>query len=142
MLRFELELENDSCSRFMDMLSAFLNDFSGPVTSCDFVRVAGAYLGGRTDQFFNQWLYDWRVPEIKKQFEYTDEGGVLISLMVNDVGDDFETPYPVRFIMSDNSMETEIYYIVKGSNVFEFRPSPGLELKSVDFNPDYDILER
>ncbi|UCD93696.1 MAG: hypothetical protein JSU69_07960 [Candidatus Zixiibacteriota bacterium] len=143
MLRFELEEVQNKPREFVRLLSHFARKYSGrPVTTEDFVGVASQYLGDRAGQFFDQWLYGWRVPKIKSKAHKKDDGSAEISIDVSEIGEDFVTPYPVMIIMTDNSIDLQYYYLKRGKNSFSYRPAGGLKVKSVSFNPDYDILER
>lgn len=142
MLRFELEQAGRKEDSFLKVLSAFAEDFSGKLAATDdFIDAVRGYLGERTDQFFAQWLYDWRIPKMKKKYSRNSDGSVDVSIRTARAGNGFETPYPIRYKLSDGSSETRIYYVSKGQNQFHFIPAGGLEVKSVDFNPDFDILE-
>ena len=99
-------------------------------------------LGGRTRGFFSQWLFDWRLPKIKKEKEIRQDGSALITLDVLETADSFETPYPVRFIFEDGSSRTMVYRIKAGENRLEYIPESPAAVKSIEFNPDYDILEQ
>jgi hypothetical protein len=143
MLRYELESAQGRQGAFMYMLSEFARIYSGQlVTSGDFVDLARTFLGENGDQFFDQWLYDWRVPKIKKKDKKKDDGTVELTLSVEKVGENFETAYPVKFIFSDNSEETVIYKIKDGVNRFVYSPHDGEQVKKVEYNPVYDILEQ
>jgi hypothetical protein len=143
MLRFELEEVQKKPGEFFRLLSEFALRYSEtPATTQDFVRASEQYLGGRGAQFFDQWLYGWQVPKIKGKARKKNDGSVDISIDVSEVGANFETPYPVRFLMTDNSIDLKYYYLKRGKNGFTYRPAAGLKVKSVGFNPDYDILER
>ncbi|PKK82525.1 MAG: hypothetical protein CVT49_13305 [candidate division Zixibacteria bacterium HGW-Zixibacteria-1] len=143
MLRFELELEESSHGRFIKMLADYAARYAGGKASTeDFISVVSPYLGDRTGQFFAQWLYDWRLPKIKSQSKINSEGSSEIDIDVHEVGDNFATPYPVRFILSDGSKNTVVYNIQKGENHFIYEAGNGLKVKAVNFNQDHDILER
>lgn len=143
MLRFELEWSLAKKGEFLDLLASFADKFAGGlVTTNDFIDVTKQYLGDRTEQFFRQWLYDWRVPKIKKEYSKNDDGSVDILIVLDEVDDDFMTPYPIRFNLSDGVVKALIYNIQAGENLFHFTPGDGSEVKSVRFNPDYDILEQ
>jgi len=143
MLRYELEREKNKNGSFLEMLSQYANRFSGQlVTTEDFIDIVRPFLGEKTNQFFNQWLYDWRVPKIKKKKKIRDDGTIDIGITVSKVGENFESPYPVKFIFSDSSDDTIIYNIKNGVNQFQYIVKNGLKVKSVKFNPDYDILEQ
>jgi len=143
MLRLELGyLERDS-GTFRNMLKDFLHNHAGqPATTDDFITVARDYLGERTEGFFQQWLYDWRVPKIKTDWKGREDGGVEIVLDVQEVGRSFATPYPVRFILNDGESVERFYFIKSGENRFAFTAGVGTRIKKVEFNPGYDILEQ
>jgi hypothetical protein len=143
MLRFELEKVNGRPGLLLNMLAEFTREFSGQLVSTDdFINIARRYLGDRMERFFDQWLYDWRVPKIKKKRARIRDNSVDIILNVSQVGDGFETPYPIRIGLDNGEEVSVIYKIRKGENRFNFSLPDGAGIKSVDFNPDYDILEQ
>ncbi len=143
MLRYELEKGQGKKGAFMYLLSEFARIFSGQlVTTDDFVDLAETFLGENGHQFFEQWLYDWRVPKIKKKDRRKNDGTIDVTMTVEKVGASFETAYPVTFVFSDRSEETVIYRIKKGTNKFSYNSQSGMKVKSIRYNPDYDILEQ
>ena len=143
MLRFELEEVAGREGAFFDLLAEFARTYADQLTtSADFIALAGQYLGDRTDAFFEQWLVDWRVPRIEKESRIGDDGSVRITAVVGEVGDDFRSPYPIEYHLSDGRVETVIYTIGRGENRFSYRSARGTVVTSVEFNPDLDILEQ
>lgn len=143
MLRYELEFGLGKKGDFIRMLSDFAQSYSGQlVTTDNFVELAKTYLGANGQQFFDQWLYDWRVPKIKKKDNKSDDTSVDILLTVEKVGEKFESVYPIKFIFSDNTEEIKIFRIKYGKNKFSFTPPIGKKVKSVRYNPYNDILEQ
>ncbi len=142
MLRFELEGTGQGRGKFLQLMKAFAEANSGKLTSTeDFIESARRFLGDRTDQFFDQWLYGWKVPRIEKKFKNEDDGSVSIKIDVSDMDNGLETSYPVKLYLSNDSSMTAIYRIRLGENQFQFQPEKGLSVKGVEFNPDNDILE-
>ncbi|MEW5923348.1 MAG: M1 family aminopeptidase, partial [Candidatus Zixiibacteriota bacterium] len=126
MLRFELEQGTDNSGKFMTMLAEFAGQHEYRKASTEnFIEVASHYLGDRTQPFFNQWLYDWRVPEIKTKARINKDGTAEIDIAVNDIDDAFETLYPVRFVMGDGSSDSVVYTIRSGENHFVYKAGNG-----------------
>ena len=143
MLRFEMELEETNKNAFIEMLAGYADCYAGgKASTADFIDIAKPYLGDRTEVFFDQWLYDWRIPRIKKKTKKGRDDSYELFITVNEVGDRFETPYPVMFEMSDGSVDTIVYWIKSGENHFLYQAGSGLAVKSVEFNQNFDILER
>ncbi|SYZ74374.1 hypothetical protein TRIP_C90002 [Candidatus Zixiibacteriota bacterium] len=143
MLRYQLDSTDTDPGNFMRLLSDFANRYGHKLaTGEDFIETVRPYLGARTDRFFKHWLYGWKIPRIEKKYQKKENGSVTLDLYVTDIDSDFETPYPVRFKLSDNSSLTVIYSLKLGNNHFKFHPGNRLTVKNVEFNPDYDILEK
>jgi hypothetical protein len=143
MLRFELDTAYPGEERFMKLLSAFATRFSRRLaTSQNFVDIAAEFMGDRAGKFFAQWLYDWRIPKIKKRYDIKDDGSCDITIKVDEIDDRFSSPYPVKFILSDGTSKLIVINIEKGNNSYHFKPDENRSVASAIFNPDYDILER
>jgi len=127
---------------FLKLLAEYISRHGGTlVSSDDFIKVAREYLGDRAEIFFNQWLYDWRVPDIDCDWE--EKNGVLyLEIEVSDIGDNFSTPYPVHIEYNKGSSEVRCVLVEKGRNKKEIAIPDGREVQSVSFNPDFDILEQ
>jgi len=143
MLRFELEQDTSHQGDFLKLLNEFAAEYAGRKASTDdFIDVTSRYLGDRTKIFFDQWLYDWRVPKIKNKAKKSKDGTARLTVTVDEVGDNFKSPYPVWYKLSDGSFDMVIYYISKGENEFIYKAGNGLTVDDVNFNQEYDILER
>jgi hypothetical protein len=143
MLRFELAHNGDGDGKFFRLLAEFLRRYNGRlVTTDDFIRVAREYLGDKTESFFNQWLFGWRVPKIKKAYKETSDGSMNITISVSEAEPGFQSAYPLVANMNDGSVRNLIYTIRAGENRFSFAPDSNLRVKSIAFNPDHDILEQ
>ncbi|UCD16459.1 MAG: hypothetical protein JSV44_08310, partial [Candidatus Zixiibacteriota bacterium] len=145
MLRYELRQQAGGNDSFRQLLSEFAHKYANRlVTTGDFIATAGQFLHERTDQFFKQWLYDWRVPKIKKRWRRSDNGYIDVLIRVEGVGDDFFTPYPVEIIGDDDAViAREVYMIKNGENHFKFDAIiNGTRIAKVNFNPRLDILEQ
>nr|MBN2278462.1 hypothetical protein [candidate division Zixibacteria bacterium] len=143
MLRFELYLATGDNRAFFEMLSEFCKRYSGRMTStADFIESIRNYLGERADLFFRQWLFDWRVPKIGHSYNKTDHGAVELVIDVSESADYFETPYPVTIRLEDNGRVNRVYWIRPGVNRFVFTSDDKAGIKSVEFNPDHEILEQ
>jgi len=143
MLRFEIETVRNNPGGFMELLARFANRNYNQLTFTeDFIELAREYLGDRTDPFFDQWLYDWRIPKIEENHEIRPTGSVNFNLKLKDVNERLELYYPVRFVFRDGTAETDIYKLTPGENRFEFAPPLGKFVDKIEFNPDRDILEK
>ncbi len=143
MLRLELRYLDRDPGAFRNMLKDFLHHHANQqVTTPDFIAVARDYLGERTDRFFDQWLYDWRVPKIKCDWRKQDDGSAEFVIDVKEVGAEFETPYPVRFTVDDEEKIERLFLIKAGENRFTYTAGVGTRITRVEFNADYDILEQ
>jgi len=143
MLRFEMDDVRGNKGDFMIMLGEFARKYEGKLArSGDFIEMVRPYLGARTDSFFGQWLYDWRVPKIKKDYDIKPDGTAEMDITVKEVGEDFVTPYPVTVKYEDGISEVIIFHINKGRNNFELKSSTGRRIKEVKFNPEKVILEQ
>ncbi len=143
MLRMELNLDNEDNDIFMKFISRFARRYSGTlVTTGNFIEAAREYMGDRTDTFFRQWLFDWRIPRIKKDWKLVDNGAIELEFKITDIAPDFESPYPIQFVYSDGTSEWRFYTLKTGDNRFEYKPAGDLEIEAVRFNPNMDILER
>ncbi len=143
MLRFEIETVRDRPGGFMDLLSRFANQNYNRLTFTeDFIELAREYLGERTDSFFDQWLYDWRIPKIEKEHQILRSGAVDFQLKLEEVNDKLELYYPVKFVFRDGTSESAIYKLTPGVNRFEYSPPIGKYVDRIEFNPNRDILEK
>jgi hypothetical protein len=143
MLRIELGNMTVNRDSFMAMLAEFASRFAGQTaTTGDFINTVSGYLGERTESFFDQWLYDWRIPKIETDYEVYSGAPVMIEMKVEEVSENFVSSYPVRFICADGTHIDTLYDIRAGSNSFIFIPPEEVVVKSVEFNPDYDFLEK
>ncbi len=143
MLRYEIETVPKRPGAFMEMLSEFAHRNYNKLTfTDDFIDLAREYLGERTDSFFDQWLFDWRIPKIKKGHEISKDGTAILNLEVKEVDADFASYYPVRFDFNNRTSIMVHYLVSSGENSFEFSPPPGKEITKVYFNPNKDILEK
>ncbi|MBN2227272.1 MAG: hypothetical protein JW763_07885 [candidate division Zixibacteria bacterium] len=143
MLRLELTYLERDPGAFQNMLRDFLHQHANKLaTTSDFVEVARDYLGDVTDRFFGQWLYDWRVPKIKSTWQKQNDGSAEIIIDVQEVGPEFETPYPVRFMCEDGTRAEKWFLIKAGENRLVYSAGVGTRITRVEFNPEYDILEQ
>ncbi len=143
MLRYELKVMTGDDESFMRVLGNFARAYAGRLTSTEnFIEGARKELGARTDQFFRQWLYDWKVPRIEGSFNAKSGSAGEIIINVQEVDDGFSTPYPVRINLADGTKIEKNYYITNGLNSFKIDGKPGLKILSADFNPEGDILEQ
>ena len=143
MLRYELRQIYGDDIGFFEMLASFAKTYAGKlVTTDDFISNTRKYIGERADPFFEQWLYDWRVPKITKKYKVGADGSIDFSFDVMQVGDRFETPYPVEIRFSDSSVKTVIFQIKRGVNAVRYTPDNTSKVKGIEFNPNDDILEQ
>lgn len=143
MLRYELETVDGKEGAFLDLLAEFSKaNYNRLTFTDDFIEVARKYLGGRTDSFFRQWLYDWRLPKIEKKKKIQPTGTVSLTLKMKDVASDVELYYPVKFIFKHGGSETKLYKLVQGTNRFEYSPPISKLVKKIEYNPYLDILEK
>lgn len=147
MLRFEIDGPQYQTDRFDTMLAEYRQTYFGrQITNADFIRIAGEYLGNkRAEGFFNQWLYDWRIPAFVCRYEIQpdDKGRQMlhIDIEVSDVDSSFATAYPIEVETSDG--ERRIFRIndVGQQRDFDLGPFPQ-GIQKVRFDPDHIILAR
>jgi aminopeptidase N len=141
MLRYELMAMYGE-DRIMEVLGDFANEHYNSIASTeDFRAVVAKYLGDRTERFFDQWVYDWRLPRIRKDSHRNDDGSLSLKFEIGWVDEHFSTPYPVRILFDDNSFELHHFNLAFGENKFNYQPPEGKKVKAIDYNPYMDILE-
>lgn len=147
MLRFEIDGPRYQTDLFDSMLAEYRRDYLGrQVTNADFIRTAEKYLGrARAAEFFNQWLYDWRVPAFVCRYEIQpdDEGRRIlhVSIDVSDVDTSFATAYPIEVKTSDG--ERKLFRIDNVGRQRDFVLGPfSQDIEKVRFDPDHIILAR
>jgi aminopeptidase N len=145
MLRFEMDGPDYRTDFFKQMLADYRQTyFNKQASSADFIGVVRKFLGPvRTTTFFNQWLYDWRVPDINATYAVTphERGGYMVEIEidVSDVGPDFETPYPIEIKFADGTEKT---YRIDGVGQVRSHllgPFPQ-EIDDVRFDPHHVVL--
>jgi len=142
MLRFEITNVTDDENKFLELLASFAKKYSGRGASTDdFIDEVRPYLGERTESFFNQWMYDWRIPNIEKDYR-SNGNSIDILINVKEVDASFMTPYPVEVKLKDDRYISRIYEIRQGENSFEIPIPKDSEVETVDFNTNHQILEK
>ena len=143
MLGIELEDITGDKDALYSLLAEFITRHAGQsATTGDFIKVAYGYLGERTGQFFARWLYDWRIPQIESDYEITENGTAVVDIKVDEVSSEFMTCYPVRFNFNDGTHIDTFFDVKYGENRFIYKPPEGVAIESVDFNSNFDTLEK
>jgi hypothetical protein len=147
MLRFEIDGPMYRTSFFNNLLAEFCRTYGGgQANSMDFIRVAGKYIGNqRAAKFFKQWLLDWKVPDFNCSYliKHDDRGRPIVdlSIRISEVGDDFETPYPVEIEFEDGSRRLFRLDGIGRQRYHRLGPFPD-QIKKIRFDPDHIILSR
>jgi hypothetical protein len=145
MLRFEIDGPSYRTDFFNNMLAEYRREFfDKQASSKDFIRIAQKYIGPRrSESFFQQWLYGWRVPDFECFYSVVnDDKGrprVNIGIDVFEVDAGFETPFPVQIEFADGSKE--LFRLDGIGRIGEFTLGPFPQgIKKVRFDPDNIIL--
>jgi hypothetical protein len=136
-------MKSQNSQQFLNLLSEFAANYADRlVTTEDFINIARKYLGDRTDPFFEQWLFGWQVPKIKKKRNINRDGSVEIKMEISEIPENFETLYPIQYLFDNNKFKTVVYRLKAGENIIEFSPDSSVFVKEIKFNAQNDILEQ
>ena len=145
MLHFEIDGPDFRTDFFLTMLAEYRRRYAGgQAGNDDFMACASRWIGEkRAGQFFEQWLADWRLPDIVCHYQVTPDrkGRDLFTcqIEVSGVSDSFSTPYPIEIELADGSRRL---YRVDGIGQikdFELGPFPE-KIAAVRFDPGDIIL--
>ena len=144
MLHFEIDGPDYRTDFFLNMLNEYCRTFHGSgASSLDFMRIAATKIGSdRANQFFSQWLFDWRVPAYECRYAITrddkERPRLEFTIEVSDVDSSFSTPFPVEIEFDDGTRQQYRVDGVGQQKQFILGPFPH-EIKNICFDPD-DIL--
>ncbi|MCK5124826.1 MAG: hypothetical protein KAR42_01080 [candidate division Zixibacteria bacterium] len=145
MLHFEIDGPVYRTDFFIMMLAEYCRTYHGTgVTSIDFMKIAAKRLGQkRAQQFFQQWLYDWRIPDFECRYEVKrDEKNrpyAEFSITVSEVDSSFSTPFPIEIEFEDGTRDRFRVDNVGQQELFTLGPFP-TEIKKIYFDPDNILL--
>ena len=147
MLRFEIDGPSYRTDFFNMMLADYRRVFfERQASSVDFIRVAMQRLGDRrTEAFFGQWLYGWKVPIFSCGYKVTtdEKGRQLLSLTitVSEAEEGFDTPFPVAIEFVDGTRE--LFRLDGIGHIADHRLGPFPQaIKTVRFDPGHIVLSR
>ncbi|MEZ5357951.1 MAG: M1 family aminopeptidase [Candidatus Zixiibacteriota bacterium] len=144
MLRFEIDGPDYRTDFFIRMLGEYCREnFGQGTSSTDFMKMTARRIGQeRAIQFFNQWLFDWRIPDYSCSYDirYDEQGrnSLEFSIVATKIDELFATPFPIRIVFDDGSVQNFRVDNVGQQESFVLGPFPE-KIKNVLFDPD-DIL--
>ena len=146
MLRFMMyDLEQKSekkFQRFLHELSIFCN--GKQYTNSDIQALAEKHYGEPLDWFFDQWLYQYGIPEFEVEYKiHNRKGGYSVTgdVKVKDVDPDFKMPVVLRVVTEDGQSTFYRHMISGTEDSFDLGMIDG-KPKELIFNEFYSVLSR